>query len=433
MAQNTTGEPRGANTRAAGAASRPPQVSLISHYYAPYPGGGAERQAQFIAETLAAQGWKMQVLTKRLKGLPKREALNGVDVRRLWVSTVPKTQSALLTFSLLYHLLLGPRGQVIHINQMYRDILPALIARRLRGSPIVIALHGGGQGQYADVGRLLRKPDGRLMLRLARKADCLVSLSAQITQELLEQGFARERIVEIPNGVDTQRFVPVRAEEKSRLRRELQLPTEGQLVIYVGRVHPQKGVEVLIRAWQEVCQAQPAARLLLLGQGPEHERPERERLHQLAAELGLSASLLFLGHREPVLPYLQAADVFVLPSFFEGLSIALLEAMACGLAVVTTNIGGTREVIRPAVEGLLIEPGDVSALAAALKRVLQDGALAGQLGRAARRRVETHYAADLYIARYAELYTRLAGSVRQGQKPLESQADWREQASVKYD
>jgi glycosyltransferase involved in cell wall biosynthesis len=407
LAQTMLAAPADADT-----SLRPPQVSIISHYYPPYPCGGAERQAQAIAESLAAQGWRMQVLTRHLKGMRKQELLNGVQVRRLWASTIPKTQSALLTFNLLYHLLLAPRGQIIHINQMYRDIVPALIARRLRGSPIVISLHGGGQGQYADVGRLLRKPDGRLMLRLSRWADCLVSLSQQITQELLEQGFDRERIVEIPNGVDTQRFTPVSAQEKARLRRELHLPTDGPLVIYVGRLHPQKGVETLIRAWQAVIQAQPRAYLLLAGQGPEHERPDRERLRQLAADLGLGASLHFLGHVEPVLPYLQAADVFVLPSFFEGLSIALLEAMACALAVVTTNIGGTREVVRPGVDGLMIEPGDVPALAAALGRVLGDAALAQKLGTEARSRVETQYAADLYIARYKALYIRLAGAAR---------------------
>jgi glycosyltransferase involved in cell wall biosynthesis len=403
--------------------TRPPRVSIISHNYFPYPGGGAERQAQRIAETLAARGWRMQILTKQVEGAPRQETLNGVQVRRLWASMIPKTQSALLTLSFLYRLLLAPRGQVVHLNQMYREILPALLARRLRGSPIVVRLACGGA--YGDVARLLTKPDGRLMLRLSRRADAIISLSQQITQELLEQGFDRERIVEIPNGVDIHRFAPVNAAEKTRLRRELGLPQEGQLVIYTGRLHYQKGLDTLLRAWKEVCQTHPQAHLVLVGQGP-----EREKLETLAADLELGASLHFLGHVEPILPYVQASDVFVLPSFFEGLSNALLEAMACGLAVVTTNIGGTCEVIRPEVDGLLVEPGDVPALAASLGRVLEDAALAQRLGTEARKRVETHYTADLAVARYAAVYARLAGASQQWLAPLEEQGASLEEARV---
>jgi glycosyltransferase involved in cell wall biosynthesis len=341
------------------------------------------------------------VLTRRLKGTPKREMLNGVQVQRLWASTVPKTASAVLALHTLYHLLVAPRGQVVHLNEMHREILPALIARRFRHSPIVVRLACGGA--YGDVARLLKIPAGKLMLRLARRADCIVSLSQQITQELLEQGFARERIVEIPNGVDTGRFTPASAEERARLRRELQLPQEGQLVIYVGRLHYQKGVDTLLRAWKEVCHSHPQAHLLVVGQGP-----ERGKLEKLAASLDLGTSLQFLGQVEPVLPYLQASDVFVLPSFFEGLSNALLEAMACGLAVVTTNIGGTCEVVQSGVDGLLVEPGDAPALAVSLSQVLGDATLAQQLGAAARQRVEAEYTADRAIARYAAVYARFA-------------------------
>jgi len=372
---------------------------------------------------LAAQGWRMQVLTKHIDGTPKREMFNGVEVRRLWASKVPKTESALLTINTLYHLLTGPRGQVIPLNQMYRDIIPALIARRLRGSPILVCLMCGGA--YGDVARLLKVPAGKLILRLSRRADCLVSLSQQITQELLDHGFDRERIVEIPNSVDIHRFTPVSAEEKARLRRELHLPQEGQVVICVGRLHYQKGHETLVRAWQEVSQAQPQAHLLLAGQGP-----EGEKLKKLAADLGLDASLHFLGHVEPVLPYLQASDVFVLPSFFEGLSLAILEAMACSLAVVTTNIGGTSEVIRPEVDGLLVEPGDVPQLAAALSRVLGDAALAERLGSEARRRVEAHYSTDYVVAQYAAQYLRLAGASQDRLLALETQASPPEKAPV---
>jgi len=380
-----------------------PQVALVSHYYYPYPGGGAERQAQRIAETLAAQGWRMSILTKRLQGMQRRETINGVRVRRIWTSELHGPQSLFLALGLLFSLLPGPRGQVVHLNEMYRDIVPALIARRFRRCPIAIRVACGGA--YGDVARLQVIPAGKLMLRLARRADAIISLSAQITSELVEYGFQRERIVEIPNGVDTQRFTPATASEKLELRRALGLPQEGPLVIFIGRLQPQKGVETLLHAWKDVQPSNPSAHLLLVGQGP-----ERAKLEKLAADLEPGASIHFLGQLEPVLPYLRASDVFVLPSFFEGLSNALLEAMACGLPVVSTTIGGTAEVIRPDVDGLLVEPGDAPALAASLRRVLGDTTLARQLGEQARRRAEADYTAERSLARYAALYARLTGS-----------------------
>ncbi len=385
-------------------------VTMVCHRYYPFPGGGADRLAQRIAEPLAAQGWYMTVLTTHPKGTRGREDVNGVRVRRLGTSQVPKVQGTLFLLQVLYHLLMAPRRQVIHLNQMYREILPALIARRLRGSPVVVRVATGGA--FGDIARLHVIPFGRLMLRLARRADAVISLSQQITDELLEQGFAHARIVEIPNGVDTQRFTPASAEEKRRLRRELGLPLDGLQVIFTGRLSDQKGVDFLIRAWQDVQRAHPQACLLLLGKDE-----EGGKFQKLAAELHLDSVIRFLGHSEQVLPYLRSSDVFVLPSLFEGLSNALLEAMACGLAVVTTNIGGTCEVIRADLDGLLVEPADVSGLADQLKRVLGERALRERLSIQARKRVEEQYTLDRTVARYAALYMRLGGFAMQQEWP----------------
>jgi glycosyltransferase involved in cell wall biosynthesis len=383
-------------------AAKMPQVTMICHRYYPLPGGGADRLAQRVAEPLAAQGWRMRVLTSRPQGTKGREMVNGVLVRRLGGSSIPKIQGALFLTQVLYRLLTTPGRQVVHLNQMYREMLPAVIARRLRGSPFIVRIATGGE--FGDIARLHVIPFGRWMLRLARRADAIISLSQQITDELLRAGFERPRIVEIANGVDIQRFTPASAEEKVRLRRELGLPVEGTQVIFTGRLNYQKGLDTLIRSWKDVQSAHPDARLLLLGKDE-----EGGTLQQLAAELHLEEAIHFLGHSEQVLPYLRSSDVFVLPSLFEGLSNALLEAMACGLAVVTTNIGGTCEVIRPDIDGLLIEPGDVAALADQLNRVVGDAAFRQQLALQARKRVEEQYTLDRTVERYAALYLRLSG------------------------
>ncbi len=377
-------------------------VTMICHNYAPFPAGGQDRQAQGVAERLARQGWKMTVLTKRRsKETKPREVVNEVSVRRLFNPLIPKIEGALFLANVFWGLLTGPRGQVIHLNQMYREILPALLVKRLRGTPIVICVSCGGA--YGDIARLKVVPFGRWMLRLSRRADAVISLSDQITEELIEAGFVAERIAKIPNAVDTSRYLPSTHEERQHLRDELHLPQGGPLVIFTGRLHFQKAIDRLIRAWKEVAAAHPTANLLILGEGP-----EEARLRQLTSDLELFNSIHFLGHIEGVLPYLRASDVFVLASLFEGVSLSMLEAMACGMPVVTTNIGGTREVIRDNVDGLLIGPDDVPGLAARLSQALTNPALRQQVGAQARRRVEELYGLAHSSELYGNLYERLA-------------------------
>ena len=377
-------------------------VTMICHNYAPFPAGGQDRQAQGVAEILARQGWNMRILTKRRsKETKPREILNGVSVRRLFNPLIPKIEGALFLANVFWGLFTGPRHQIIHLNQMYREILSALLVKRLRGSPVVICVSCGGA--YGDIARLNVVLFGRQMLRLSRRADAVISLSDQITEELHKAGFDPGRIVKIPNAVDTSRYVAATAEERQQLREQLHLPQSGPLVIFTGRLHFQKAIDRLIRAWQAVFAAQPQAALLILGEGQ-----EEAMLRQLASDLKLTDSIHFLGHIEGVLPYLRASDVFVLPSLFEGVSLSLLEAMACGMPVVTTNIGGTREVIRDNLDGLLVEPDDVPGLAARLNHVLADPVLRQRVGEQARKRVEELYGLAHSADCYADLYERLA-------------------------
>lgn len=396
-------------------------VTMICHRYIPFPAGGADRQAQGVAETLARRDWRIRVLTTRLAGTRPREVINGVHVRRILSPFIPKVQGTFFLANVFWNLVTGPRGQIIHLNQMYREILPSLLVKRLRGCPIVICVACGGS--YGDIGRLKKIPFGRWMLRLSRHADAVVSLSDQITQELLDEGFEASRIVKIPNAVDTSRYVPSSVEERQRLRLELHLPQEGPLVIFTGRLHFQKAIDRLIRAWKDVAAAQPHAHLLLLGEGP-----EEAKLRQLTAEFGLEQTIHFMGHIEGVVPYLRASNVFVMASLFEGVSLSMLEAMACGMAVVTTNIGGTREAIRDNVDGLLVEPDNVPALAARLSEALGDPAMQQRIGMQARRRVEELYGMEYCAALYGKMYARL-GAHQQVAQPGVSVAEGQEISS----
>jgi len=201
-----------------------------------------------------------------------------------------------------------------------------------------------------------------------------------------------DRLTTIPNGVDLDHFRPVRRD------RNVAPPVIG----CTARLHAKSDHATLLRAFARVSVRWPEARLLLLGRGP-----EEPRLRALAAALGISARVRFEGEQPDVAPYLSQMDVYVQPSVAEGMPNSVLEAMAAGLPVVATAVGGTPEVVLDGQTGLLVAPGDPSALADALLSLLADRRLAERFGRASRARVETHFGEGLMIRQMEALLDRL--------------------------
>jgi glycosyltransferase involved in cell wall biosynthesis len=241
---------------------------------------------------------------------------------------------------------------------------------------------------------------------LILNADRFVAISSDIAQELEAQGVTSERIARIPNGVDANRFSPLRADQKEQLRQELGLPRSAVLAICATRLlRRQKGLDVLLAAWQRLVSEGGDVYLVLLGDGQ-----DRSELESEARELGLTEHVGFVGWRENPETYLAACDLFVLASRSEGLPNALLEAMACGLPVVATQVSGSRDVINDQV-GYLVPVEDVGALATRLRHMIEAPELRRQMSANARRLVETRYSirrtADQHIALYQELAREL--------------------------
>jgi glycosyltransferase involved in cell wall biosynthesis len=177
------------------------------------------------------------------------------------------------------------------------------------------------------------------------------------------------------------------------------VPRSREAVVLVpARLDPLKGHEFLFEAARELGGVQ----VVLVGDGP-----ERLRLQALAHELGIAERVAFLGFREDVPRLLESADVVVLPSLAEGLPLAALEAMAAGTPLVATAIGGTDEAVVDGVTGLLVPPGDASALAAAVNRVLKEPEEARQRAEAAAARVASDFTADRMVAKVESLYEEL--------------------------
>jgi glycosyltransferase involved in cell wall biosynthesis len=380
-----------------------PAVTMLCFYYYPNAGGGADRLMQRVAELLAGRSWHMAVLTQTVPGTPKDERVNGVRVRRLFLLSLPGLRFfSYMLAAFWYQLTRRDAGQVLHLNQLYLHVPVALWLRRLRGLRVVVRVACGGP--HGEIARLRGLPlgIGRWVLRAARRADAVISLTDQITEELLGAGFARQRILQAPNGVDAARFAPVSSKQRAALRKQLGLPLEQPIVFFAGRFEAQKAVDVLLRAWQQVQAQHPAARLVLAGDGS-----LRAALEQLSRDLEIAETVRFLGYTDRMLEYYQASDVFVLPSWSEGMSNALLEAMSCGLAPVATAIPGNTDVITHERDGLLVKAGDEHHLAAALKRLLSDSNLRQQIAAAARQTITSRFALEQTAEAYARLYQQL--------------------------
>jgi len=184
---------------------------------------------------------------------------------------------------------------------------------------------------------------------------------------------------------------------------DLGIPPGVPTILWVGRLDVVKGIDVLLHALHSVRQ-RIDVHLLLAGDGP-----YRATLEPLAAALGLSDRVHFLGVRDDVLALLHSTDVFAFPSRTEGLPNALLEAMACGCAIVTTDVPGCRDLIVHGHAGLLVPPDNANRLSEALLQLLRDGAVAQRLGANAQREVRAHWQFDQTLDAYEAVYRQTMG------------------------
>ena len=370
------------------------RVVMLSHGYYPRI-GGAERQLAAVAPLLQARGVDIHILTRRLPGTAAFERLDGIPVYRLPVPG-PKPLAS-LTFTLAaLPLIKRLNPDLIHAHELISPATTAIVARKLFGIPVVATLHGSGLS--SDVLRLKRRLLGKTRLRvLCREITAFCVISAVIDRELAAEGVPVQKRISIPNGVDTERFTPLAPAQKKALRSSLDLLADARVVVFVGRLAPEKRVDLLTGIWRSVRETVPRARLLIVGSGPE----EVELKHRA------NDGILFLGSQADVTPYLQAADLFVLPSAAEGISLALLEALACGLPAIATSVGGNPEVIHHRETGWLTPPNDPLALTEAIVTLLEDEKLQSKLRENARAHAVRNYSLVKMADRLVDLYRQV--------------------------
>jgi L-malate glycosyltransferase len=222
------------------------------------------------------------------------------------------------------------------------------------------------------------------------------------------------RIEVIPNFVDHQRFANVGPEVRPAIRAALGIDDAVPLIGTVGQVTPEKGISHLVRAMAKVAEVIPEAQLLVVGDGPD---TYLKQIKSAARQLGVASSIRWIGHRTDVPEVVAALDVFVLASLEENFSLATTEAMAAGLPVVATTVGGLSECVINGETGILVPPADSDALAAAIIALLRDPELRRRFGYAGRTRVQRLFCPDVLVPRIeASLASTAARSVHLGRR-----------------
>jgi glycosyltransferase involved in cell wall biosynthesis len=257
-------------------------------------------------------------------------------------------------------------------------------------------LYGTPAGRLARVARLIHTRHGRALnvsprqrwlVRLAALGvDRFVCVSEDVAQLSVAHGVPTHKICTIHNGIDLQRF-PGRG------------PCPGGPAVIVARLNPEKDHATLLRAVDRIVRTEPSFRLEIAGDGP-----CRDELYRLAGDLSLAGHVRFLGAVQDVPVLLARASLFVLSSLSEGVSLTLLEAMACGLPVVATHVGGNPEVVAEGTTGRLVPAGDPEALAGAVLEVWRSPEMGRRLGLAGRQRAEKHFDVRAMVGAYEALY-----------------------------
>jgi glycosyltransferase involved in cell wall biosynthesis len=379
------------------------RVQMVVRLFHPWV-GGTERQAHKLAKALKDKHVDVGIVTGWwFRGTSRQEVLEGIPVFRnqtLWemfgVKGLRRFGGYLYMLSLFFYLWRRrAEYDVLHVHGFNYHAAVAVLASRWFRHRVVIKLANSGQAsdiQKMRIGQQL--PLSRYLLPLVLKADRFIATSHTITEELISAGVAPARIVQLPNGVEVD-SIPMKPDYA--LRDPIRL-------IFVGRLHEQKGLDVLLTAFQKLCGQYPNLhiRLQLLGDGP-----LRENLIRLSEQLDIAKQVDFMGMSGQVFEHLQQADIFILPSRAEGHSNALLEAMACGLPVIVSDIPANQDVIEHEANGLMFAAGDAISLADAASALLDRSDLRERLGNAARRTVESRYSLDCVADRYISLYQDL--------------------------
>lgn len=359
-------------------------TTTVMHLITELDSGGAQSALLRLLERLDRKRFTPVVLC-----LYNGDRLVAQQIRRLGVEVIDLGMThkwRLDAFWRLWRHLRRVRPTLLH-TWMFHANIPGRLLGRLAGVPTIISSERT-MGQEGNVRRLLNRLTGRL-------ADRIICVSQNVADFAAKTiGLPADRLVVIPNGIDTNVFRPAPTPP--------QKPADHLTIGYVGRLQPVKGVNFLIDAFARLVAEYPHVQLQLVGDGS-----ERAVLAQQVAALSLGDKVHFLGIRADMPALYPTFDLFVLPSLWEGMPNVALEAMASGVAVIATDTGGTPEVVQTGKSGILVQPGNATALYEAIALLVTDHERRCQLAQAGRCFVEQTFSINQTIAQTVALYEQV--------------------------
>ncbi len=352
--------------------------------------GGAERQVVDLSAKFTSRGWNVAVLsmTTPYDFVDELEAA-GVEVASLHMKRGRPTPAAFVRYGRFVR---RWRPDLVHSHMVHANLLARFGRVFVPSTPVVCTIHNVNEGRrWREIAYRLTDPFANVTTAVSRAA----------AERFVRVGAVpRRRMLFMPNGLDFSR-APATEAERARLRSELHAGT-GFLWVAVGRLMPEKGHDILISALKHVGEVRPDARLVIAGEGP-----QRQPLEALIERLGVADKVTLLGERTDVHSILAAADAFVMSSRWEGLPISLLEAASQALPMVSTDVGGCREVVNPDVGGVLASP-EMGALATAMLDVMGRSAEErARMGRDLRDFARSEFDLDEVVTRWESLYSSL--------------------------
>lgn len=366
--------------------------------------GGMEKQAWRLAREFAEKGMKVTIITSYfaeksiLHKVPwHREVKDKVTIYRIPLKKSRYIASIIFYIAALFLMLNIRRSfDMIYAVQLYSYGAIASLAGKLFHKPVIVKIACGGY--CGDVAMFEKLPFGWLTKRFVRWSDAYVSLSNEIEQELIKAGFEKNKIVYIPNGVDIKTFYPVKdGEEKKHLKYKLSLP-DRKIILFVGRLDPQKRVDVLIDIFKNVHDVCKSTHLIIIGDGPEKEKILEQ----------LDDNISYIGTVDNVDEYFRASDMLVLPTLSEGMSNVILEAMATGLPVISTNVSSNPEIIEDGIDGILLEVEDKKGFQEKIIKLVLDETFAQKIGQNARKKILQQYSIEHIAEKYREIFEKIA-------------------------
>jgi len=292
-------------------------------------------------------------------------------------------------------LLLATRPDILHCHLIPSNILAKPLGA-LMGVPLIL-----NHDHTNDPHRI----DNKLLLALDKStnrfARHIIAVAASCREFLIRhESIPVEKITLVPNAIDLRRFT-LGTISRTESRLKLALPPDVPVIAGVGRLNPQKNFSLFLDIAAALSPRFPTLRFLLAGEGP-----EKEMLREKAVQLGLADRIVFAGYVADTREVYAAADILLMPSRFEGLPMTLLEAMAMNLPVVASKLDGIAEVITDGEDGLLAAPADAPAFTDHLTRLLENPALAAQLGIAARAKIEARFSVERMTTAVESIYDR---------------------------